>query len=337
MKNIYLFLVLFFLSLTVSSQTGGESIYIFLNGSGSARQAALGGRAITLTDDVNQPIFNPATINQKMVNKLGVNYISFLAGINYLSTSYAFRIKNIETFHFGAVYNDYGKMIRADEGGIEDGEFGAHDLAFSLGYAHNFKGTDLYLGANVKLINSVIDNYSSFGIGSDIGFMIYNEDKPFMFTLVARNIGYQMKEYDEVKEDLPFEIMLGMSYKLEHVPIKWHFIFDNLQKWDVAVSNPSNSTTDVDGELIEEEIGFVDNAIRHLSIGAELFPENIINIRLGYNFRRSYEMKLIDKRTFAGISAGFGLNFKKFSFNYAYTKYHPAANTSTFSLQINFQ
>ena len=32
---------------------------------------------------------------------------------------------------------------------------------------------------------------------------------------------------------------------------------------------------------------------------------------MGYNFRRASELSLNDTRTFAGFTAGFGINFKK--------------------------
>jgi len=210
-----------------------------------------------------------------------------------------------------------------------------NDLAFSLGYSYNIFKTDFFVGANVKLINSVIENYSSFGIGADFALLYYNEYNPYVFTLVVRNMGYQVTVFDETREELPLEIDLGASYKLENVPITFHFTFDNLQKWDISESNPSNATTDIDGIVTSEEISFFNNAIRHLSIGAELFPKGAFNIRVGYNFRRAKELQLIDKRTFAGFTAGFGLKMNKLKFNYAFSKYHPASNASTFSLQIN--
>jgi hypothetical protein len=335
MKIKFTLLITIF-SLNLFSQVGGESIYNFLNISGSAKQAALGGNVITLLNDVNQPLWNPAAINQNLNGKLGVNYLNYLGDINYLSASYAFMFnQKLGTFQTGVSYMNYGNFIGADEGGVETGEFRAYDLAFSVGYAYNFLGTNFFLGANIKLINSVIENYSSFGIGTDIGLLYYNEQNPFLVTLVVRNIGYQITAYDQLREKLPLDIVLGMSYQMEKVPIKWHVSASNLQQWNLAVSNPSNSSTDLDGNETEESITFFDNFIRHFNIGAEFFPESIVNVRLGYNFRRASELSLNDTRTFAGFTAGFGINFTKFSFNYAFTKYHPASNTSTFSLVIN--
>ena len=82
-------------------------------------------------------------------------------------------------------------------------------------------------------------------------------------------------------------------------------------------------------------IDFIGNAFRHLVVGAELFPEKAINLRLGYNFRRAAELKLQNVRTFSGFSFGFGLKMKKLKLNYAYSKFHSATNASTFSLLID--
>jgi len=334
MKKVLIILLL--ISSTLYAQVGGESIYNFLNLTSSARQAALGGKVITLMDDVNQPIWNPSVINQKMENQLAINYMNYLADISLASISFAYPInENIGAIHSNVTYLNYGNFISADEEGNETGIFKAYDLSFSLGYSYNLSKTNFFVGANIKLINSVIENYSSTGIGGDLALLYYNEDLPFTFTVVVRNIGYQVTIYDEDREKLPTEIMLGASYKLENVPITWHVSMDNLQRWDISKSNPSNTVTDINGIATEEKINFLDNTIRHLSIGAELFPDKGFNLRFGYNFRRSKELFLTDKRTFAGFTTGFGIKLNRLKFNYAFSKYHPAGNSSTFTLLIN--
>lgn len=334
MKKVFLILVL--LNATVYSQVGGESIYNFLNLTSSSRQAALGSNTLTLVDDVNQPAWNPSTINNFIQNQVSVNYVNYLADISLLSISYAPYINNkIGTIHSHVSYLNYGTFISSDDEGNETGSFNAYDVVISVGYGVKIKNTDLHFGANFKYINSVIDIYSSNGLGSDIGLLFFNENNPLAVTVVVRNIGFQTKTFDETYEKLPLNISLGASYSLENVPITWHFTVDDLQQWKLAVSNPSNSTTSIDGEVTEEKINFFDNAIRHFSLGAELFPKKGFNIRLGYNFRRSKELFLTDKRTFAGLTAGFGIKFNKMKLNYSFSKYHPATNSNTFSLLIN--
>jgi hypothetical protein len=332
--HIVLFFAFFFSS--SYSQVGGEAVYQFLNLPTSARQVALGGEVLTLMDDVNQPLWNPSVISTEIDNTLSANYVSYLADIHMGSISYAKVIsRRFGTLHGSIQYLDYGSLIGADEQGVETGNFTANDIAISIGYAYNFPKTNLYMGANIKLINSNISNFTSTGIATDVGLLYYSPYKAYSFTLVARNLGTQIKSFNGLREKLPFKLALGASYELEHVPLKWYATLDNLQQWKVSAPNPSNQTTDLEGNVTNNDPSFVNNALRHFVIGAELFPQSSINIRLGYNFRRANELKLQNARTFSGISYGFGLKMNRFTFNFAYSKFHAAANSSTFSLQID--
>ena len=334
-KNVYLLSYLFSVS-SLMGQVGGREIYQFLNLSTAARQVALGGEALTILDDVNQPIWNPSVISSELDSKLSANYTSYLAGINIGSLSYAKEVnRRFGVLHGSVKYIDYGSFIGADEQGIETGQFNASDIALSIGYAINIPKTHFFIGANLRVINATISNFSSAGISTDMAILYNNPYKNFQVTLVARNFGTQIQTFNGKKEIFPFKLALGGSYLLEHVPLKWYFTLDNLQKWNISVSNPSERITDLEGNVTEEHIGFIGNAFRHLIIGAELFPKRIINLRLGYNFRRAAELKLQNVRTFSGFSFGFGLKMKKLTLNYAHSKYHSAANASTFSLLID--
>ena len=336
MKDKFLQVLFLILNVAIYAQVGGENVYQFLNLSTSARQIALGGEVLTLIDDVNQPTWNPSTINANLDGKLTVNYSNYLAGINIGSLSYSKLIsRRFGSIHTNIKYLNYGSMIGSDEFGIENGNFTANDVAISLGYARNLPWTNLYFGINLKLINSNISNYTSIGFASDLAILYYSPYKPYSFTLVARNMGTQVKSYNGVNERLPLKVSFGASYQLEYVPLKWYFTLDNLQQWDVSVPNPSEQTTDLEGNVNEQELNFLDNFSRHLVIGAELFPESLINIRAGYNFRRSAELKLQNVRTFGGISMGFGIKMNRITFNYAYSKFHSATNSSTFSLEFD--
>ena len=317
-------------------QTGGEQTFLVLNTNTSAKQIALGGKVLTFLDNVNQPNLNPSTINSNISRQLAVNYSSFIAGISIGSASYAHSFnKSNKTFYGSFSYINYGSLIEADVFGNETGTFNASDIAITIGYADKIPNTDFHWGANAKYINSSIAGFTATGIAADLGLIYYNNKHPYILTLVVRNLGTQTSTFDGTNEDLPLDIAVGGSYRLEHVPLRLYGTFDNLQQWNIAVPNPSNSTTDLEGNITQERIDFFDNFIRHFSFGAELFPESNINIRAGYNFRRAAELQLQNVRTFGGISFGFGLKIKKFKVNYAFSKFHVATNSNTFSLEID--
>jgi hypothetical protein len=334
-----LFLLLFLLSATGFSQIGGKSVYQFLNLAQSPRQAALGGKTVTVVDyDVNQAFYNPATINIKMHNRLSVNYGSYFGEVSYGTAAYAYTYdRHLQTFHAGISYVNYGTFEGRDEFGNLTSDFTGSEAALSLGYAYNLPWTDMYIGANAKLISSILESYNSWGAAVDLGFLYIDEDNDINYGLSVRNLGFQIKPYESTNEQLPLAIDAGISQLMENVPIRWHMTFENLQQWNIAFSNPNRAEGSLDGGSTEEKVSFFNNALRHLILGAELFPEKGFNIRLGYNFRRSEELRILEQRNFSGISVGFGIRFGKVKFDYSYSRYTVAANTSLFGLMIDLE
>lgn len=339
-KNRYICLFLFFTTLSFG-QIGGKYTYQFLNLVTSPRQAALGGKVITQYDyDVSQGIFNPATINPEMDNHLAVNYGNYYGEVTYGTAAYAYTWdRHVQTFHAGVNYVNYGAFEGRDETGQLTGDFTGSEIAVSFGYAHNVPNTNLYLGANVKFISSTLESYNSFGAAVDLGAIYIDEENDINYAVAIRNAGTQIKTYAGQHEELPLEIIAGISQQMENVPIRWHVTLENLQQWDIAFSNPNRAEEGIDGERTEEKVSFFNNALRHVILGAELFPGKGFNLRVGYNFRRGEELRIEDQRAFSGISAGLSLSFydRRIRFDYSYSRYTLAASTSLFGLTINLQ
>ena len=332
-------LILFLISYySLFSQIGGRSVYQFLSLVTSPRQAALGGKILTIYDnDVNQGHFNPASINVEMNNKLAVNYGSLFGDVTYGTAAYAYTYdRHVQTFHVGVNYVNYGKFDGYNAQAQQTSNFTGSEIALSFGYAYNIPFTDFHLGVNAKAISSSLESYNSFGVAADIGAIYIDEKNDINYALVLRNFGTQITTYSGTKENLPFEILAGISQELENVPIRWHVTLDNLQQWKLAVPNPNRAQGTIEGEAIPEKISFLNNALRHTIIGVELFPQKSFNLRLGYNFRRAEELSITDQRNFSGISIGFGLKMNKLKFNYSYSRYSLAGNTSLFGLSVNF-
>lgn len=337
-KNLLLYFSLFICTV-MHSQIGGKSTYQFLNLVPAPRQAALGGKNVTIyDDDVNQVNFNPATINAEMHNHLALNYGSYFGEVSYGTASYAYTYdRHLQTFQAGINYVNYGSIEGYDESGQPTTSFSGSEIALSAGYAYTIPNTTIHLGANAKLISSTLESYNSLGGALDIGFIFIDERNDVNWAFVIRNIGTQFTAYSELRENLPLEVIVGVSQELANVPIRWHLTLENLQQWTIAFSNPARAVSSIDGTSTEEKTSFVKNAMQHVIFGAELFPQKSFNLRLGYNFRRAEELRIIEQRNFSGISLGFGLKINKLKFNYSYSRYTLAGNTSIFGLTINFQ
>ncbi len=337
MKKGIITCIALFSTLFTYAQLGGEATYQFLNLISSPRQAALGGRVLTNVDyDVTQALYNPATINVEMDNQLALNYSSYLGGISYGTAAYAYTWdRRTQTFHAGITYINYGNFDGYDEQGNPTGTFTGNEAALSVGYARQIGYSNFYAGGNFKVITSKLEQYNSIGVAVDAGIIYINENLDFNAALVVRNAGTQITTYAGQNEPLPFEVAFGMSQKLEHVPLRWHITFENLQKWPIARANPARDEIDLDGNSSSKKVGFFGNVIQHTIIAAELFPDRGFNIRIGYNFRRAEELRILEQRNFSGLSFGIGIKLNKMRFSYTHARYSGASNSSFFGLQIS--
>ena len=173
------------------SQIGGTSSYKFLELANSSRIQGVGGSNISIYDkDPNLTISNPALLDSTMSGSISVNYMNYMAGINYGYTSYVHHVKNIGTFNGSFMYANYGDFTRATESGEITGDFVANDLAFIIGYGRKIDSS-FSIGANMKVFNSVYDVYNSSGMAFDVAATYYIPKKYFAISAVIKNMGFK--------------------------------------------------------------------------------------------------------------------------------------------------
>ena len=84
------------------SQVGGKDAYQFLQIPTSPKQAALGGRNVTIIgNEVNQVNYNPAALNASMDRMLAINFGKFYGDVNLGSAAYAHKMKSWSGFSVG--------------------------------------------------------------------------------------------------------------------------------------------------------------------------------------------------------------------------------------------
>ncbi|MCX8532576.1 type IX secretion system protein PorQ [Chryseobacterium luquanense] len=323
MKKVLIFSL--FLSGIVSFAQSGTNVYSFLNIPVSARQAALGGDAITMRDyDVSFAIANPALLNKDSDKQLSVNASTYLADSKFGTVAFAKDLDNGHMVTLNARYLSYGNIPRTDESGFEMGEFSASDVAVGAGYAYQFE-EDWTIGGGLNFVTSKIDTYTSSAISGTAGVTYHNKINKEVASVVFRNFGYQFKSFNGERENLPFRIDLGYTRILKAIPLAITITAHDLQKFDISTDYNING----------QEVGFGRKLADHFSLGAELFPEKGFNIRLGYNVRRGNELAVADQRNFTGISGGFGLKISKFRLDYAHVRYHNSSNVNQIGISVD--
>ena len=308
----------------LEAQTG-ENVYPFMNLPVSARQAALGGDAVSIRDtDINFTAVNPALLNEDMHKRISVNAATYLAGSKYGTLNYAHVFEKGHMISAHARYMDYGKMPRTDEAGFTNGDFGAYDAAIGAGYAYNFED-EWTIGANINLINAKIDSYTSLAVAGNFGVAYHFEKNKETVGLVARNFGYQFKTFNGERERLPFRVDLGYTKVLNKFPAAITVTAHDLQQFDISSKYNNNG----------QEVRLTRKILDHFSIGAEIFPESVFNIRIGYNVKRGNELSVVDQRSFAGLSAGFGVKFNSIKIDFAHSRYHNSGNMNMLGISVD--
>ncbi len=317
----------------VSAQTGGKSVYQLLNLPPTARSASLGGWMPSIRDNDPALVYhNPALANRMMDDQLSMNFSSYIAGIKYGYLAYSHDLGKWGTPVIGMQYINYGSFIEADEYGDILGNFTAAEYSLNLSYSYALDSL-ISIGATVRPIYSVLERYTSWGIASDFGIHYRSANNQFAFTLVARNLGTQLTTYATPnREKLAFEILSGINYKLKHAPLRLHLTARNLQQFNLR---PATEALADGASPIQRSGHNATLALDHLVAGVEFIPGDLLAIRIGYNFLRRTELRMVDYGGATGFSFGAGVNLGKFIIDYALANYHVSGLTHSISLRAN--
>lgn len=292
-----------------------QTEYNFLRLPVSAHAAALGGDNITIIEDDPALMFsNPALASSVSDKTIGLSYMNYMSGANYMGASYTKALGEKGTIAGGVQYMNYGKMKEYDQNNTQIGTFNASEIAiegiFSYELAHNLVG-----GITAKFINSYIGNYSSMAIGVDLGLNWFEPDYQWSVSVVAKNLGGQIKAYEENYGKMPMDVQVGVSKTFAALPVRLSATLVDLTHYDYRFIN-------------------------HLNLGADILLSDNIWVGGGYNFRRADEMTIGSNEDSsahgAGFSVGGGINLERFKLNLAYGKYHAASSSVLVNLAYSF-
>jgi hypothetical protein len=327
-------LVIIILALAVcraAAQTGGDNVYEFLNLTHSGLVTSLGGSNVSIrSNDLNLSYHNPALLNSEMNKSLALNYVNYFAGINYGLAMYSGSLQKAGNFAAGVTYLNYGSFTAADPSGVITGDFRASEYALSMIYSRQLDSL-FSVGINFKPVLSHLEDYTSFGFAFDIGASWHSRNKRTSAGITFRNIGMEVTTYaGEPRDNLPFEIMAGISQRLAYAPFRFSLTLRHLEKYDLTYQSPEPGIT---GNSSPLRSGFLDNMLRHAVPGVELIPHRNFYISAGYNFQRRKELN-VTSGSAAGVTWGFGVNTTWLDIEFGRAIYHLAGASSNISLII---
>ena len=324
----YIATVLLLLTLShLSAQTGGDNIYEFLNLNHSAFAAATGGMTVSQgLSDLSLPYFNPALLNSSMENDISLSFSSYFAGITFGYASWSAASQPYGNLAAGISFVNYGRFTEADAAGNITGSFSASEYALNIIFSRVIDSS-FTVGVNLKPVISHLERYFSAGICADLGVTYRNARLLLDAGLVIRNAGFQIKSYTGTGgEPLPFEIVAGVTKRLEHAPFRFTLTMRHLEKPDL--------TYDYDTADEVPEGGFGDNILRHMILGIELLPVGNFWAGAGFNYQRRAELRTEQGAGMAGFSFGFGFNTKAFALSYGRDTFHLAGSANHLTITL---
>ena len=289
-----------------------QTAFNFLRLPTSAHAAALGGENVTLTDDDASMVFhNPALVNFVSDRTLGLNMMTYMQGSITGSASYAQAVGDRGTWGVQGRFINYGEMKQMTISGEQTGTFHANDFAlggtFAYGLSERISG-----GITAKIVASYIGQYNAMGAAVDLGLNYFNEESNWSIGAVARNLGGQLKAYEDDFERMPLDVQLGVSKRLASSPLRFSATLVRLNDWEYGLG-------------------------KHMVFGADLLLGDQFYVAAGYNALRASEMKISagendESSHGAALSIGAGMILERLQLHVAYGKYH----VSSTSLMINF-
>jgi hypothetical protein len=333
-----LLILLLLTSSQLHAQTlGGNTVFNFLKLSNTPQLTALGGINVSYTsNDVGLAFNNPALLKPAMHSQMNAVFNSFYNGISSYNLALGYRHPTLNTnFLWGLNYTDYGNIIETDAGGNEYGSFKATDWVMQLSASRSYLEKWNY-GVTLKFISSDYGKYNSNGIAVDVGVLYHDTAKLFSASLVAKNMGTQLKKYDGTDpDDMPFDLQVGVTKRLENSPFGFSITAHHLHRlaiqYNDAEFNEQNGFTGPGNKKFS-----FDNLFRHVVLATNIYLGDYVEIAAGYNYLRRKELNIGGSGNgLTGFSLGVSLLLKKLQIRYARSHYQN--NTAYNQLGLNMK
>ncbi len=335
-KSVYLtpFLALvslFASSLTMEAQTG-SSAYEFLEIPASSRIYGLGGCNVSVIDtDVTVSQQNPALLGAEIGSQLGVSYMHYMGSANFAGARFGHSAGERGAWAAGIRYLNYGEITGYDQAGASVGSFTPVDMCIEGTYSHDF--TDrLRGGISLKMVYSNYEDYTALALATDLGINYYDPDHDFSFGAVLKNMGGQLKRFQDNYDHLPFDVQLGITKGLGE-SFSINITAWQLTKWKL----PYYKHTDSDGHESKKKSNFGSNLLRHLVFGIEYMPTDRFYLDLGYNYKTRTDMSTYQRNFLSGFSIGAGFRARAFTVGAAYAMPHKSASSFLVNLALDIR
>lgn len=333
----WLSILLSILASQLNAQTlGGSSVFNFLKLSNTPQLTALGGVNISQTsNDVGLAFNNPALLKPSMNTQMNAVFNDFYGGIKVYHLSLGYHNTKLNTnFSWGLNYFGYGNISETDASGNVLGKFRPTDWVMQVSASRNYLEKWNY-GATLKFISSNYGQYRSNGLAIDVGVLYQDSLKLFSASIVAKNMGFQLKKYDGTEaDDMPFDLQIGITQRLRSAPFSFSITAQHVHQFDTryndTVFNNENGFTNSSNKKFS-----FNKLLNHFVLATTIYLGSRVEAIVGYNFLRRTDLNIGNSGNgFTGFSLGAGVMLGKLQIRYARAYYQNSSAYNQLGLNM---
>lgn len=332
----FLVSILLISNIACAQTLGGNTVFNFLRFPNTPQLSALGGINVSqISNDVGLAFNNPALLKPGMHTQVNAVFNGFYAGITSYHLSMAYRHQKLKTnFLWGLSYFNYGNTTETDASGNVLGTFRPNDWVMQFSASRTYLEKWSY-AATLKFISSNYGQYRSNGLAVDVGVLYHDTAKLFSASLLAKNMGFQIKQYyGSEAGDLPFDLEVGVSKRLEKAPFSFSFTAHHLQDFNISYNDTTFNNENGFTNASESKFTF-DKLFRHIVLATTIYLGDKVEITAGYNHLRRKELSIGNGGNgLNGFSIGAALVLDKLQVRYTRTNYQNNTAYNQFGLNM---
>lgn len=333
--RVFIALLLNWVILDASGQTlDGNAIFNFLNVPSNAHTSALGGRNVSQIG--SGPGFlseNPALLRKTHDRTVFSNFTFLSPAVIGLHGSGVWHSDKIgASFGVAMTHFSYGNEPLTDAAGNILGTFRAYDQSLSITGAAKY-GKNWHYGGNLKFIHAAYGAYRSSAVALDVGLNYFLETAGFQWGFAAKNMGVQLRSFAGQQEDLPFDLVMGVTQKMEKAPFSISLTAQRMHDLEILHTDTAFNRENFG---IAGKPGLAKQIISHLILGTDIFLGEKIVLSGGFNLLRRNELAIRNIASgLTGFSYGMALQHKKLFFQFSRSHNQRSITQQQLSFSIN--
>lgn len=336
MRKAAFFFLLFIYSHINAQTLGGNSVFNFLKLSNTPQLSALGGVNISQpSNDVGLVFNNPALLKPSMHSQMNAVFNHFYSSINVYHLSLGYHHPKLNTnFSWGLNFFSYGNTPETDASGNILGKFRATDWVMQVSASRSYLDKWNY-GATLKFISSNYGQYRSNGLAMDAGLLFTDTAKLFSASVVAKNMGFQLKKYNgSSADDIPFDLQIGFTKRLKGAPFSFSLTAQRLHQFDTRYNDTAFNNENGFDNGSTKRFSF-DKLLDHFVLASTAHLGEKLEIMAGYNFLRRKELNIGNAGNgLNGFSIGCGVLLGKIQIRYARAYYQDGSAYDQLGLNL---